>query len=265
LCDVVPDGAPKVATHPKVVDVLWASDYWDARAAWDKLKSGPPVFTTAAGLYICPERLNLAESKKETVAGFRDRVLKQLGLLMHKSNGRRLVMSLIQGTESVTIVPSNQDTAAQPSTAPGTQPTTPEDAKEQDDERRAAEYKATASTPEGYVQTTQTGPHEYSLQRGQGSGAKIEVDPDLQNFSVKGLSTPAFVALAHELIHASHFEEGDDLDQPLVTNNMSPAQQNRWTNAEEYLTISGGEGVTENDVRAENNLPARQSHTDNGG
>jgi hypothetical protein len=91
-------------------------------------------------------------------------------------------------------------------------------------------------------------------------GCAVEMDPDLNDDTLKvfdnsgaEIQEPAFMTLGHELIHARHLAAGKAEwgEQP------SDAS---YGDKEEEDTIAGGD-LTENDLRAEHDMPSRHGHT----
>jgi hypothetical protein len=91
-------------------------------------------------------------------------------------------------------------------------------------------------------------------------GCYVEMDPDVNDDTLKvfdnsgaEIQEPAFMTLGHELIHARHLAAGKAEwgEQP------SDAS---YGDKEEEDTIAEGD-LTENDLRAEHDMPSRHGHT----
>jgi hypothetical protein len=94
---------------------------------------------------------------------------------------------------------------------------------------------------------------------GQGSSVKVRYSVTLDYTSILKLKTPAFVALAHELIHAYHFLSGNqssDLSMDPVLKRIKSSI------IEEALTVGAGTyantRISENAIRLEHGLPLRE-------
>jgi NleD-like pathogen effector protein (putative zinc metallopeptidase) len=91
-------------------------------------------------------------------------------------------------------------------------------------------------------------------------GCSVEMDPDLNDDTLKvfdnsgaEIQEPAFLTLGHELIHARHLAAGKAEwgERP---------DDSSYGDKEEEQTIADGD-LTENDLRAEHDLPSRHGHT----
>jgi hypothetical protein len=94
---------------------------------------------------------------------------------------------------------------------------------------------------------------------GPGSGAAILVDPELRDdttlvYDADGneIADPLFIILGHELIHARHATLGM-IDLGGIVDPDYP-------NVEEWLTIADTWNISENQIREEHGLPARDGH-----
>jgi hypothetical protein len=72
------------------------------------------------------------------------------------------------------------------------------------------------------------------------------------------IAGPSHILTGHELVHALHYKQG--------TRDLSPeygaaSPHRHWDNPEERQTISTGVGPTENRLRGEHDLTAREGHT----
>ena len=87
---------------------------------------------------------------------------------------------------------------------------------------------------------------------GSASTARYNPNAGAQYTKELGLSTPAFIALAHELCHCYHFMNGDLREN---------ADQNTMLMIEEARTVGAGvfagQRISENAIRKEWNLPLR--------
>jgi Effector protein len=83
-------------------------------------------------------------------------------------------------------------------------------------------------------------------------------DRDVLDLNEKRLTSPSFIKLAHELIHACHYSYGKCAKEE----EYSFIDKNVWTQPEEYKTITGFKNtkITENRIRQEHGLPERFSH-----
>jgi Domain of unknown function (DUF4157)/Effector protein len=95
---------------------------------------------------------------------------------------------------------------------------------------------------------------------GDGSTTTIFIDPSMQDDDnkVRGPdgeleSEPCFLALGHELIHALHSAEGQNMDK------SAGSDPEDFDNEEEEETIEGT-GISEDQLRAEYGLPPRLNH-----
>lgn len=95
---------------------------------------------------------------------------------------------------------------------------------------------------------------------GKGSSVVVKYNPALNYSIILKLNTPAYIALAHELVHAYHFMSGnmdgsDTWHDPLI--NM-----NRMQIIEEAKTVGAGSyentRISENAIRREHRLPLRK-------
>ena len=103
--------------------------------------------------------------------------------------------------------------------------------------------------------------------RGTGSGSLVGMQDGLQdsinvNQDASGddLPSPAFILVAHELIHALHNKQGNNRRNVKSQKYNAGAIHHGWTNQEEHTTIDMGQGITENDLREEHNLGRRHGH-----
>ncbi len=153
----------------------------------------------------------------DSYPGFKEKVIKALKRLMTIPPGRKLLKQLAEGGKDVTIRPSKKVTGAA------------------------------------------AGAHDDAASKnGKGSASTVYLDPNLSDKSVKvydkdgkKLATPVFLALGHELIHASHNQAGT---------RDTTKTGDAWDNQEEKNTIESGPGVTENDLRRSLGLGKRHGH-----
>jgi hypothetical protein len=92
--------------------------------------------------------------------------------------------------------------------------------------------------------------------RGQGIGSYIRIDP--AQFPLSSSSTPAHVALYHELVHALRHLEGTADRTPIFVGGDKTKADPTWLIREEEQVINGNFAVGENVYRGELGLPARQ-------
>jgi hypothetical protein len=175
--------------------------------------------------------LKITEADRVGVAhaGFKASITSKLGVLMAKPNGREIVTSLLTGGFAVTIRPT------------------------------AAKLFAGGQSLRG-AGAVETSPGV----AGAGSSTTIEIDPactdaDVKVFNGAGaeIADPVYIFLGHEMVHARHNQLG--------INRSNQAAADKWGNREEEETITTGAGITENKLRAEHGLEARDGHaaTDN--
>jgi hypothetical protein len=170
-------------------------------------------------------KVQIGETDDKGIAhgGFKGMILIQFGKLMSKPLGRGLVIGLVHGSQTITIVPTSARSIAGAKRGAGSEETAP-----------------------GV--------------KGAGGKTTVMLDADLKDDSVvaydatgKELAFPVFVILGHELIHAQHNAAGQNRGIRAANN---PAYSNR----EEEETISTGT-LTENMLRSEHGLkPERFGH-----
>ncbi|MCA6362907.1 MAG: DUF4157 domain-containing protein [Bacteroidetes bacterium] len=103
--------------------------------------------------------------------------------------------------------------------------------------------------------------------RGTGSGSLIGMESGLTdgantNTDTAGhqIPSPAFIVVAHELIHALHNKQGNNRRNIAQQRYAAGGVHHGWTNKEEHSTIETGFGVTENKLRLEHGLGTRHGH-----
>ena len=160
------------------------------------------------------------DSSGNAHAGFCASILAKIGMLMSQPSGRQLIRNLLQGGQQVTIRPS------------------------------VGMIRGGATTSGQSMSVLEN----LDGTSGGGGGSIIEVDPNVSDTDIKvydaagnEISDPVFIFLGHELIHAQHNQAGHNKNRHSVA-------------LEEQQTISGGNGISENDLRAEHGLTARHGH-----
>jgi hypothetical protein len=160
-------------------------------------------------------------------AGFKSMILRQIGRLMSKPTGRRLILGLVKGGKPVTIKPSSTSVIAYASTKKS------ESALKEDGSKN------------------------------EGGDTTIFIDDNLtddqvkvKNSEGKDIPSPVFVILGHELIHARHNQAGEN-------RTYVNAENQGYGNREEELTIVAGD-LTENEIRREHGVPLRHGHSSGG-
>lgn len=207
---IVPDDTQKC--YDVIGEQITETEFADLQATWNAIDSG------SGSLQISEK-----DDNGKSHGGFRDKILLQLGKLLSHPAGRKLVTGLVNGSQTVTILPTAR--------------------------RSIAAARRGAGAEENADGTA-----------GAGSSTSIRIDADLKDTDAvafdkdgKQIFSPVFIILGHELIHAQHNAAGRNrTSQPAVTN---PAFDNR----EEEETIETG-SLTENDLRSENNIPRRFGH-----
>jgi hypothetical protein len=195
--------------------------------------------------------------------------------LLSHPGGRRLVQGLVdqtQGAWTVNVRYRDRLTDAE---------RTRRERNRGDLERIEAAMAAGVATPamlqERLVLTDETLPNYRSTDAEEPARASQQVGnrganlrvlrglADSENLNHRGVRTsliaaPAHIVLGHELIHALHYKRNQNAPGNPALYGPGTAL-NHWGNAEEHRTIAQGPGVTENDLRAEHGLPAREGHT----
>jgi Effector protein len=196
------------------------SEFTQLQNTWNALKSG-------SGKVTVTEK----DSTGKAHNGFKDKIIGNLGKLLSKPTGRRLIIGLINGSQTVTIRPSSDQIYG-----------------------GANAIRGGAGTLENSNGTA-----------GTGGTTIIQVDPGVADDSIKvydvsgkEIADPIFIFLGHELIHAQHNEAGRN------RRNL-PASSNAYSNKEEEETIATGapsftNPITENSLRDEHGLPKRHGH-----
>jgi hypothetical protein len=156
-------------------------------------------------------------------AGFKDKMLTQFGKLLSRPIGRELVTGLISAGHTVTILPSGPRTVAAA--------------------RRGA---GSVENADGSANT--------------GGDSTIMIEAGLKDTDIvcrdpagKVISSPIFLILGHELIHAVHNDAGRNHRNKAATDAS-------YSNLEEEETIATGTGITENKIRGEHGLGERKGH-----
>jgi len=156
-------------------------------------------------------------------AGFKDKMLTQFGKLLSKSIGRELVTGLVSAGHTVTILPSGPRTIAGAKRGPGS----------------VENADGTANT---------------------GGDSTIMIEAGLKDTDIvcrdpagNVISSPIFLILGHELIHAVHNDAGRNHRNKTATDAS-------YSNLEEEETIATGAGITENKIRGEHGLGVRKGH-----
>lgn len=228
---------------------LPAPDVAAMDATWAHL-TGAAV---GGSLTINPNVQSVLDGTVAAVPGFRDEMLAHIARLLTTETGRRLVTGLDAGAHAVSIEPTYRDL-----------------------DRHQAEgmVKAYGAETPGQDQEQAIG------LPGVGSQSVVRMMPgstDHQmvdfNAADEPILSPAYIGLGHELIHAMHNQRG----VAWAANTHNPGQyaagkpRAHYHNPEEFHTIAHQEppvlGVvpeehlTENMLRAESNLAAREGHT----
>ncbi|MEQ9669063.1 M91 family zinc metallopeptidase [Coleofasciculus sp. G2-EDA-02] len=234
---VLPDSVDRAGmSYLEGAEAISETDFDVLQQAWESLRAG------SGQIQVLEE-----DSVGNRHDGFRERILAQLGRLLSRPAGRRLVLDLMYGAIRVRIIPA-ADSAIGARTLPDS-----EDAFEQ---------------PTGAP--------------GRGSSSTIEVAADLQDDDVQVLDqegnlmdSPVFISLGHELIHASHNAAGRNRRRtpfPPIEPSLhpyeaaprgprmiaSPGERERQEyddNLEERQTVE-----IENLLREEHGLPRRLGH-----
>jgi hypothetical protein len=95
---------------------------------------------------------------------------------------------------------------------------------------------------------------------GGGTGAVVRYDPDRAYEAVGGILTPAYIALAHELIHALHGLSGDLLEEYSWETQGALREEARTVGIGPYCQ----QRISENAIRKERGLPLRQYYAQPG-
>lgn len=95
-----------------------------------------------------------------------------------------------------------------------------------------------------------------SWARGTGIGATVFIDPSSFPLTNWNSTTPADVALYHELVHALRFLQGQANRTPRFLGDRTKADPT-WLIEDEFEVINGNFQITENVYRGEKGLPAR--------
>lgn len=200
---------------------------------------------------------SVIDGNNAAVPGFRNEMLAHIARLLTTDSGRRLITGLDAGPHAVTISPTYRGL-------------THAVAQEQ--------VKAYGAETPGQDQEV-AGPGG-ALAPGAGSISVVRMAPgstDLEtvdfNAAKEPILSPAYLGLGHELIHAMHNQRG----VAWAANTHNPGEyaaggvRDHYHNPEEFHTIAynaplaGGvvpvEHITENMIRAESQLPAREGHT----
>lgn len=199
-------------TYADVVgEQITEAEFAKANAAWTALKNGTG-------------KILISEKDKDggDHGGFKTKMLTQFAKLMSKPTGRGLVIGLVNGSQTVTIRPTEKQRIASASRGSG------------------SVLKSDGSANTGGTTT-------------------INIDDNLSDDKVvafdkdgKEIASPVFLILGHELIHAVHNAAGKN------KRNLA-ASASAWGNKEEEETIATGD-LTENDLRAEHDLGVRFGH-----
>lgn len=211
---IVPDNTKVCYANVKGEQVT-ESQFAKIKAAWDSIKSGSGSIKIAE-----------ADSAGKKYAGFKTKILTNLGKLMKKPKGRGLLMDLVGASNSVTIRPSS------------------------------SQIYGGANAIRGGSGTLE----KANGKAGSGGTTIIQIDADLKDTDIvvndkagKEISDPVFIILGHELIHAKHNDEGRN-------RRNKAASSAAYSNLEEEETISTG-SLTEKDLRTEHGLDIRVGHS----
>jgi hypothetical protein len=203
---IVPDKTPLTASAKG--EPITESEFSRLEKTWNALKSGSG-------------KIQILE-----YSDFKARILAQFGKLLSKPIGRQLVTELVNGSQTVTIVPTTL--------------------------RAYSMLAAPKDLDEAY--------EDANGKPGKGSSTTILIDVALTDTDVlvfddkgKKIALPLHITLGHELIHAQHFAAGRG-------KNYLPAKDlKNYPDREEEETIATGK-LTENDLRREHKLPLRYGH-----
>jgi hypothetical protein len=210
---VVPDDT-KVCYVNIPGEQLTETEFASLESTWNAIKGGTG-------------KLSITEADKTGTdhPGFKMMVQGQLAKLMSKPVGRRLLATIVNGSQQVTIRPSDSQIYG-----------------------GANAIRGGAGTLENTDGTA-----------GTGGTTIIQIDANLTDsdavvFDSAGneISLPVFITLGHELIHAKHNAEGRNRRNLAATNSD-------YSNREEEETIATGD-MTENDLRTEHGLTLRNGH-----
>ncbi len=206
---IVPDDT--MESYDVIGEQITETEFSKLEAAWVTLKDGK------GQLVISEKDWNGVDHP-----GFGAKFLLACGQLMSRPLGRELLVGLINGSQLVTVQPSES--------------------------RMIAAARRGAGTEEKADGTA-----------GPGGTTTIRFDDDFDDKRVevfdkdgKQIPEPLFIALGHELIHAKHNAAGRNKRAQASTD---PAYPNR----EEQDTIEGS-GLSESTLRAEHGLPGRHGH-----
>lgn len=206
---VIPDGTQVSRLNtgkPSITgEVITETEFAALTAAWTSIRAGA-------------ENIRITETGRDGTeyAGFRARVIAHFGSLLSRPVGRRLVMGLLEGSNTVTIVPGPPGMVA-----------------------GAARGQGSLENADGTA--------------GAGGDSTIILeagltDTDMVCFDRDGneIGAPVFTILGHELIHARHNAAGRNRRQ-------SPSTDAAYSNLEEEETVASGD-LTENMIRAEHGI-----------
>ena len=210
---VVPDDT-KVCYANITGEQITETEFTGLESTWNAIKNGTG-------------KLSITEADKTGTdhPGFKTMVEGQLAKLMSKPVGRRLLATIVNGSQQVTIRPSDSQIYG-----------------------GANAIRGGAGTLENADGTA-----------GAGGTTIIQIDANLTDTDAvvydsagNEISLPVFITLGHELIHAKHNAEGRN------RRNLA-ATDSDYSNREEEETIATGD-LTENDLRTEHGLTLRQGH-----
>ncbi|HAX84708.1 MAG TPA: hypothetical protein DCY91_00205, partial [Cyanobacteria bacterium UBA11370] len=220
---VVPDDT--VTSYAVEGEQITESEFAQLEATWEALKSGSGNI-----------QITEIDSAGTAHGGFKDKILEQFGKLLSRPIGRRLVMDLVNGSQTVTIQPSS--------------------------------HRLIATTGQFTNDAFEINNPGGTRRAGSGSSCVIEIDADLQDDSIKAydavgneIDSPVFIVLGHELIHAQHITTGEvrgtvnSGGRPV----LDPASDPAYGIAEEEDTIATG-SLTENGLRNEHGIDERYGH-----
>lgn|GEM_PF-1562338 len=208
---VTPDDAPGCYKDIHGEQIT-QSEFKKLQEAYDSIRNG-------SGDLIISE----TDNKGVEHGGFKRKTLDQIGLLMSKPMGRKLVLGILAGGKKVTIQPTPSPQIAVATRGEGS----------------LANADGTANT---------------------GGTTTIQIDDNLTDDKVvafdkagKEIASPVFIILGHELIHARHNQAG------LNQRNSKPKDA-AFGNREEEMTIADGD-LTENGLRSEHGIELRHGHS----
>ncbi|MEO0351177.1 MAG: DUF4157 domain-containing protein [Cyanobacteria bacterium P01_A01_bin.15] len=201
-----------VSFHNDTGEQITESEFINLETVWNALRSNS-------------KSIKISERDKTgaTHSGFRRTILLQFAKLLSKPKGRKLVTELTWSSQQILIRPSSE---------------------------RLYGGMGTGRMSSGFLEN----PDGTSS---VGGSSFLEIDDDLRDHHtlVKDangnyISSPVFLGIGHELIHAQHNATGRNRRE-------FPASYDSYPNREEFETVEGG-AITENDLRVEHGFSTRR-------